>query len=81
MPTLRRAWWEKTVTNLASVKVWILIVSVALLYCGLIWSEHFRDIIIALIAAREVWKVARLRNDKDPRATPVNPDGKTGDGE
>jgi hypothetical protein len=67
MPTLRRSWWEKMVANTASVKVWIFVAAVALVATGVIWSEHFRDIAVALIAAREVWKVAKLRNG-DSRA-------------
>jgi hypothetical protein len=61
MPKLRKNFLEKILANLASVKVWILIAAVALVSCGVIWSEHFRDIIVALIAAREIWKVTALR--------------------
>jgi len=64
MPTLRRAWWEKVVTNTASVKVWIFVACVGLCAWGYISGDNFQYIVIALIGAREVWKVAKLRNGK-----------------
>ena len=55
------AYIKRIITNAASVKVWIFFASLWALKAGLIGAGEFEKIIIALIAAREIWKVSSLK--------------------
>lgn len=56
-----KAFMEKIIANLASVKVWFFIAAIVFLSVSKIDGEQFVKIMIALIAAREIWKVSKLR--------------------
>ena len=59
-----KSWIEKIMANLASVKVWMIFIAVMALWAMKIEGGEFAQIFIALIAAREIWKVAKIRREK-----------------